>query len=155
MPMLPESRPANKPKLLDQIRELMRAKYYAIRTEEAYVGWIRRFILFSGKRHPSEMGGREVARFLSHLANQGDLHARAESAGAGSEESGRCDAVRFGLGKSRAAPLFLAPNPAVFPGRTAVRGRGRRIPFRSGRTGRPWRNSRPAGRSAPGGRIRG
>src|SRR5688572_3312202 len=62
-----------KPKLLEQIRELLRAKYYAIRTEEAYLGWIRRFILFSDKRHPKEMGGREVARFLSDLATRGEV----------------------------------------------------------------------------------
>lgn len=62
-----------KPKLLDQVRELLRAKYYSIRTEEAYLGWIRRFILFSGKRHPNEMGGREVARFLSHLATRREV----------------------------------------------------------------------------------
>ena len=62
-----------KPKLLEQVRELLRAKYYAIRTEEAYLGWIRRFILFSDKRHPREMGGREVAAFLSDLATRHEV----------------------------------------------------------------------------------
>ncbi|HEV7867050.1 MAG TPA: integron integrase [Chthoniobacteraceae bacterium] len=70
---MPADKVARKPKLLDEVRELLRAKYYAIRTEEAYLGWIRRFILFSGKRHPKEMGGRDVARFLSHLANEGSV----------------------------------------------------------------------------------
>lgn len=46
----------------------MRVQHYAIRTEEAYVDWIRRFILFHGKRHPAEMGELEIAKFLTHLA---------------------------------------------------------------------------------------
>ena len=70
---LPESAPSGKPKLLDELRERLRAEYYSIRTEEAYLGWIRRFILFSGKRHPKDMGGVEVAGFLSHLANEGQV----------------------------------------------------------------------------------
>jgi integrase len=65
--------PARKPKLLEQVRDLLRAKYYSIRTEEVYLSWIRRFILFHNKRHPKEMGGREVARFLSHLAVKGNV----------------------------------------------------------------------------------
>ena len=62
-----------KPKLLEQARELLRAKYYSRRTEDAYLGWMRRFILFHGKRHPKEMGGPEVGRFLSHLATKGEV----------------------------------------------------------------------------------
>jgi integron integrase len=57
-----------KPKLLDQVKESIRTRHYSLRTEEAYVGWIRRFILFHGKRHPSEMGADEVRAFLTHLA---------------------------------------------------------------------------------------
>ena len=53
-----EERP--KKKLLDQVREVIRLKHYSIRTEEAYVSWIRRFILFHNKRHPREMGSREI-----------------------------------------------------------------------------------------------
>lgn len=68
---MPEIPTVGKPKLLEQVRERLRAKYYALRTEEAYLGWIRRFILFSGKRHPAAMGGPEVAAFLSDLANRG------------------------------------------------------------------------------------
>jgi len=49
-----EKRP--KKKLLDQVREVIRLKHYSIRTEEAYVNWIRRYILFHNKRHPREMG---------------------------------------------------------------------------------------------------
>jgi integron integrase len=57
-----------KPRLLDQVREVIRRLHYSIRTEQAYVDWIRRFILFHGKRHPAEMGAAEVEAFLSHLA---------------------------------------------------------------------------------------
>ena len=55
-------------RLLDRMREAIRLKHYSIRTEEAYVQWARRFILFHGKRHPGEMGAPEVMAFLSHLA---------------------------------------------------------------------------------------
>jgi integron integrase len=52
---------------LEEVRELMRVQHYAIRTEQAYVEWIKRFILFQGKRHPDEMGESEIANFLTHL----------------------------------------------------------------------------------------
>ena len=55
-------------KLLDRVRELIRLKHYSIRTEQAYVSWIKRFILFHGKRHPQDMGKEEIEAFLSHLA---------------------------------------------------------------------------------------
>ena len=57
-----------KPKLLDQVRDAIRTRHYSRRTEEAYVGWIRRFILFHGKRHPGEMGKMEIEQFLTALA---------------------------------------------------------------------------------------
>ena len=60
--------PNPKLKLLDQVSEVMRFKHYSLRTETTYRGWIRRFILFHGKRHPREMGPPEVERFLSDLA---------------------------------------------------------------------------------------
>ncbi len=60
--------PARPIKLLDQVRERIRYKHYSIRTERAYVDWIRRYILFHGKRHPGEMGATEVEAFLTHLA---------------------------------------------------------------------------------------
>ena len=59
---------AAKPKLLDQVREAIRLRHYSRRTEESYVGWIRRFILFHQKRHPRDMGSAEVVGFLTHLA---------------------------------------------------------------------------------------
>jgi Site-specific recombinase XerD len=65
---LPTPPAQNKPKLLDQVRERMRLRHYSIRTEEAYISWIRRYILFHGKRHPRELGESEVAKFLTSLA---------------------------------------------------------------------------------------
>jgi integron integrase len=55
-------------KLLDQVRDAIRLKHYSIRTEQAYVGWIKRYIYFHGMRHPSEMGAPEVEAFLTYLA---------------------------------------------------------------------------------------
>jgi len=57
------------PRLLDAVRAAIRLRHYSYRTEKAYVDWIRRFILYQGKRHPRNMGGNEVRDFLSHLAN--------------------------------------------------------------------------------------
>ena len=62
------STPGHHPRLLEQVRDRIRAKHYSLRTEESYVGWIRRFILYHGKRHPAEMDGKEIEAFLSHLA---------------------------------------------------------------------------------------
>jgi integron integrase len=56
------------PRLLERVRTAIRVRHYSPRTEEAYVMWIRRFILFHGKRHPSSMSAEEVNAFLSHLA---------------------------------------------------------------------------------------
>ena len=55
-------------RLLDQVRDAIRVRHDRIRTEDAYVGWIRRFIRFHGTRHPLEMGEPEVNAFLTHLA---------------------------------------------------------------------------------------
>lgn len=55
-------------KLLDRVRERLRSLHYSIRTEESYVDWIRRYILFHQKRHPQDLGSAEVAAFLTHLA---------------------------------------------------------------------------------------
>jgi len=58
-------------KLLDQVRDVIQLKHYSYRTEETYVQWIRRYILFHNKRHPLEMGRAEIEAFLTHLAVQG------------------------------------------------------------------------------------
>jgi site-specific recombinase XerD len=57
-----------KKKLLEQVREAIRLKHYSYRTEETYVQWIRRYILFHNIRHPQEMGVEEIEAFLTHLA---------------------------------------------------------------------------------------
>ena len=57
-----------KTKLLDQVRAAIRTKHYSLRTEESYVNWIKRFVLFHNKRHPKEMGEKEINVFLTHLA---------------------------------------------------------------------------------------
>jgi integron integrase len=57
-------------KLLDQMRDVIRAKHYSYRTEATYLDWVRRFILFHQKRHPDQMGAPEIQAFLTHLAAQ-------------------------------------------------------------------------------------
>src|SRR3546814_13590539 len=64
---------AEPPKLLDQVRQRLRLKHYSLRTEQAYVGWVRRFILANGKRHPREMGEREFEAFRTMLATRGSV----------------------------------------------------------------------------------
>ncbi len=61
------------------MREAIRARHYSLRTEEAYVAWIRRFILFHGKRHPAEMGETEINAFLTHLAVRGSVSASTQT----------------------------------------------------------------------------
>ena len=78
---------AGKPKLLDQMKSIMRMKHYSLQTEKSYVQWVRRYIYFHNKRHPEEMGALDVQKFLSYLAveqnvsastqNQARLHSRA------------------------------------------------------------------------------
>jgi integron integrase len=58
----------DKPRLLDRLRAALRARHYSLRTEEAYVAWVRRYVLFHGKRHPDEMGEAEINAFLTNLA---------------------------------------------------------------------------------------
>jgi len=57
-----------KPGLLDEVRNVTRMRHLSIRTEQAYLQWIKRFILFHKKRHPREMGEAEIREFISHLA---------------------------------------------------------------------------------------
>ena len=65
----------DRPRLLDQVRDRVRVKHYSIRTEQAYVEWVRRFVVFSGLRHPRELGQTEVGAFLTHLAVAGRVSA--------------------------------------------------------------------------------
>lgn len=64
----PEKTTVTSPKLLDQVRDRLRVKHYSLRTEQAYVGWIKRYIIFHGKRHPAAMGKPELEAFLTSLA---------------------------------------------------------------------------------------
>lgn len=67
------------PKLLDLMRDKIRVKHYSIRTENQYLQWAKRYILFHKKRHPKEMGGQEVEAFLSHLATVGNVSASTQN----------------------------------------------------------------------------
>jgi integron integrase len=69
----------NRSRLLDRVREALRVRHYALRTEEVYLQWIRRFIIFNDKRHPDEMGEEEVQNFLSHLAVVGKVAASTQN----------------------------------------------------------------------------
>lgn len=71
--------PPDAPKLLDRVRATIRVKHYSRKTEKTYVSWIRRFILFHGKRHPAEMGEREIEAFLSYLAVHGKVAAATQN----------------------------------------------------------------------------
>ena len=66
-------------KLLDQVRDAIKRKHYSPRTEESYANWIKRFILFHGKRHPNEMGAAEVEAFLTHLAAEDHVAASTQN----------------------------------------------------------------------------
>ena len=68
-----------KPRLLDRVRQALRARHLGRRTEEAYVAWIRRFIVFHDKRHPAEMGAPEVTKFLTSLAVDGQVAASTQN----------------------------------------------------------------------------
>jgi integron integrase len=70
---------ASSPKLLDRVRRHLRVKHYSIRTEQAYIDWIRRYILFHHKRHPSEMGEKEITGFLTHLAVEKNVAASTQN----------------------------------------------------------------------------
>lgn len=62
------SAPDHAPKLLDQLRDRIRLKHYSLRTEQAYLQWVKRYILFHGKRHPADLGKEEIEAFLTSLA---------------------------------------------------------------------------------------
>lgn len=65
--------------LLERLREAIRLRHYSIRTEQVYLHWAKRFILFHGKRHPAEMGAEEIAAFLSDLATRGKVSASTQN----------------------------------------------------------------------------
>ena len=67
------------PRLLEQCRDAIRTLHYSPRTEEAYLSWIRRYIHFHHRRHPSELGALDVRSFLSALAVQGQVSASTQN----------------------------------------------------------------------------
>ena len=67
------------PKLLDQVRDKLRVKHYSIRTEQVYLDWIKRYILFHDKQHPKDMGAADVEAFLTHLAVAGKVAASTQN----------------------------------------------------------------------------
>jgi len=70
--------PASK-KLLDQLRDQLRVKHYSLRTEQAYIAWVRRFILFHDKKHPLSMGAAEINAFIAHLVIDGKVAASTQN----------------------------------------------------------------------------
>ena len=68
-----DNHPQKPKKLLDIAKEILRRKHYSIRTEEAYIGWMARYIHFHNKRHPKNMGVPEIEAFLTHLAVEGNV----------------------------------------------------------------------------------
>jgi integron integrase len=68
-----------RPRLFDEVRRRLRLKHYSLATERAYLQWMRRFILANGKRHPREMGGVDVERFLSALATERNVAASTQN----------------------------------------------------------------------------
>ncbi|VFQ47509.1 integrase integron-type [Desulfoluna butyratoxydans] len=71
--------PAPQTRLLDKVRDKIRLKHYSIRTEEAYTSWIKRYILFHGKRHPKDMGKKEIEAYLTHLATRRNVAASTQN----------------------------------------------------------------------------
>ncbi len=108
-------------KLLDQMREVLQTQHYAIRTEDAYIDWAKRFILFHHKRHPKEMGSAEIAAFLTHLALDRKVAASTQNQALSAllflyqkvlhQEVGSVDAVR--ARKPKRLPTVLTKNEAL------------------------------------------
>src|SRR3989442_12299064 len=67
------------PRLMEQMRTVIRARHYSLCTEETYLSWVKRFILFHGKQHPRDMGVQEVQQFLAYLAVEGHVAASTQS----------------------------------------------------------------------------
>lgn len=78
MQNITQKQPGEK-KLLEQVRDAIRAKHYSLRTEKTYIDWIRRYILYHNKRHPKEMGAKEVQDFVIHLATMANVSASTQN----------------------------------------------------------------------------
>lgn len=112
MPDAPRSEPPGL-RLLDRVRRHIRVLHDSIRTEDAYMNWIRRFILFHGKRHPLEMGEVEFKAFLTHLAVEANVAASTENQTLSARRRGRsplrrqAQPVRI---QRRATPMMARTN---------------------------------------------
>ena len=71
--------PQQPPRLLDQLRDKIRVKHYSIRTEQAYLDWVRRYIRFHERRHPRELGADAIEAFLTHLAVRSNVSASTQN----------------------------------------------------------------------------
>lgn len=80
-PLAPPAAP--RPKLLGQVRDAIRTRHYSYRTEQAYIGWIKRFVFFHHKRHPAEMGKAEIGQFLTALAVKRQVSASTQNQAGG------------------------------------------------------------------------
>ncbi len=104
-------------KLLDQVRDALRVKHYALRTEQTYINWIKRYILFHHKRHPREMSVPEIEAYLTHLAVKKNVAASTQNQALSALlflyrhvlkiELGPVDAVR--AKQSQHLPVVLTP----------------------------------------------
>ena len=100
-------------KLLDRVRSAIRLRHYSPRTEEAYVGWIRRFVIFHHKRHPTEMGDAEVGQFLTHLAEKLEVSAATQNQALNSLVFLYREVLQLPLGKMQ--PFVRAKRPKNLP----------------------------------------
>jgi site-specific recombinase XerD len=78
-PVYPLSSSSGKPKLLEQVHQMIRKRHYSDRTEKAYIHWVKRFIFFHNKRHTKETAEAEIALFLSSLATEGRVSASTQN----------------------------------------------------------------------------
>lgn len=100
---------ATKPRLLERVSAAIRARHYSRRTEEAYVFWIRKFILFHNKRHPSEMGVPEVSAFLEWLATDRKVSASTQNQALSAMLFMYCEVLRIDLGHIDQVPRARPP----------------------------------------------
>ena len=77
--MTQDASSSTQPRLLELVRDAIRRRHYSLRTEERYVHWVKRFIYFSGRRHPRELGAAEVTEFLNHLARERNVAASTQN----------------------------------------------------------------------------
>jgi integrase len=76
---MPDNAIPTPPRLLERVRDAIRRRHYSYRTEQTYLHWIKRYIWFHDKRHPSELGAAEVSAFLTHLARERDVAAATQN----------------------------------------------------------------------------